>query len=77
MTPRAVDLPRIALSASRSALGFRELGISGARTTTALLSLVDENLILRLKLAMADPATADLPGLDPAQFIHPIEGTAP
>ena len=42
--------------------------LAGRRTTTALLALVNENLILRLQLAQRDPALADLPGLDPAQF---------
>jgi hypothetical protein len=42
--------------------------LAGRRATAALLALVNENLILRLQLAQRDPALADLPGLDPAQF---------
>jgi len=57
MTTRAPDLTR-----------FAPPPIAGARTTAALHLLVDENLILRLKLALHDPATADLPGLEPLRF---------
>lgn len=42
--------------------------LAGPRATTALLALVNENLILRLKLAERDPALASLRGLDPAEF---------